>query len=338
MAKKFRVVQVGMCHEHADGKIFTLKEFYNEFEIVGIVDDRNSKTPRRERTDNYKPFDGVPRITEEEALSDPTVEGILIEPTNEDLVPFARRAVERGFNIHMDKPTGQKLEPFIDLVEYCRAKNIFLQLGYMFQGNPAVKFIQNFVCNGGIGDVISAEADMNHCYGDAQYDEYLSTFQGGIIYNLGCHLLDAIMPMMPGLPTRTHQIFLEGPGDLKGCANTAVSILEWPHATVTLHASSHAKGSHFVRRLRIIGTKGWMEVCPIERFDGKPLVCEMYISEAFGGYPAGRNRIEFAPQYDRYIEQLREFVKVVRGEIPNPNNYDRDILVHKAVRMASGLK
>ena len=60
-AKKVRVVQWGMCHEHADGKFKSVKKLPDDYELVGIIDDRASKTPREDR--DFKVFDGVPRMT-----------------------------------------------------------------------------------------------------------------------------------------------------------------------------------------------------------------------------------------------------------------------------------
>ncbi|NLG00767.1 MAG: hypothetical protein GX565_11545, partial [Lentisphaerae bacterium] len=56
--KRVRVVQWGMCHEHAEGKFQSLKRLPDDFELVGIVDDRASKTLREAR--NFKCYDAVP--------------------------------------------------------------------------------------------------------------------------------------------------------------------------------------------------------------------------------------------------------------------------------------
>ena len=62
------------------------------------------------------------------------------------------------------------------------------------------------VRDGWLGDVSFIEADMNHCYGDDGYQRYVGTFKGGILYNLGCHLIDMIEPMTVGMPTRIHSV------------------------------------------------------------------------------------------------------------------------------------
>ncbi len=45
--RKLRVIQIGMPHEHADGKIATLHMMPDTYEVTGIVDDNALDTPKR---------------------------------------------------------------------------------------------------------------------------------------------------------------------------------------------------------------------------------------------------------------------------------------------------
>ena len=47
MKKPLRTLFYGMTHEHAPGKLETLKKLPDEFEVVAIVDDRPRKSPTR---------------------------------------------------------------------------------------------------------------------------------------------------------------------------------------------------------------------------------------------------------------------------------------------------
>ena len=91
------------------------------------------------------------------------------------------------------------------------------------------------------------------------------------------------------------------------------------------------------RRLRIDGTKGTIDLCPIERFDGEHLALDLTLSEAAGGYAAGRQTVDLGVQTDRYMNQLRELAEIVRGERPNPAElYDHDLKVHEITLEACG--
>ena len=333
-AKKVRVVQWGMCHEHADGKFKSVKKLPDDYELVGIIDDRESKTPREDR--DFKVFDGVPRMTPEQLWADKSIQCVFVEVTNDDLIPIAWKVAKHGLAMHLDKPCGQNLKKFEALMDFCKARGIPVQIGYMFRVNPAIKFATKAVKEGWLGDIISVEADMYHDYGSKNYNAYIASFKGGIMYNLGCHLVDFILPMMPGMPTKAHVVRLPAPGDPDNAGTNCVSVLEWPHATVTVRSSRHAACSN--RWLRIQGTKGAIDLRPIERFDGKPTKLEMRLKFDVPGYKKGTHVVDCGIQKDRYADQLKELADIVRGRRPNPpGQYDHDVAVHKATLMASGM-
>lgn len=332
--RKVRVVQWGICHEHASGKFGSLKKIPDDYELVGIIDDRASKTPRQ--VGSFKLYDGVPRLTEEQLFADKSIDVVFVEVTNDDLVSVGMKCAQHGLPMHFDKPCGQSYAPFAEMVELCRRKNLPLQVGYMFRVNPAIRFIQKAVKDGWLGDIVSIEADMNHNYGGKSYPIYISSFKGGVLYNLGCHLVDFILPMMPGMPLRAHPVMLSAPGDPEGAKTNCVSIIEWPHATATIRSCSQSACSR--RWLRVSGTKGTIDLAPIERFDGKPTTLEMRLNHDVPGYKKGTHVVNCGVQKDRYADQLLELAKIVRGEMPNPTYlYDHDLAVHKVTLMACGM-
>jgi len=332
--RKVRVVQWGICHEHAEGKFSSLKKLPDDFELVGLIDDRASKTARFVK--GFEIYDGVPRLTEEQLFADKSIDAVLVEVANDDLVGVGMKCARHGLPMHFDKPCGQEFGPFKEMVDLCSRKNLPLQIGYMFRVNPAIRFIQKAVRNEWLGDIVSVEADMNHNYGGALYPPYIATFKGGILYNLGCHLVDFILPMMSGLPVRAHPVMLSAPGDPEGPKTNCVSVIEWPNATVTIRCCSQAACSK--RWLRVAGTKGMIDLAPIERFDGKPVTLEMRLAHDVPGYKKGTHTVSCGVQKDRYAAQLLELAQIVRGDIPNPTLlYAHDLAVHRVTLMACGM-
>jgi len=333
-AKKVRVVQWGMRHEHASGKFNSLKKLPDDYELVGIVDDLSSKTPAE--VNGLKLYDGVPRLTPEQVWADKSINCVFVEVTNDDLPGVAWKCAKHGLAMHMDKPAGQKFAQYEALVKFCKARGIPLQMGYMFRVNPAIKFCQKIVKDGWLGEIINVEADMDHSYGSAGYPAYIASFKGGQMYNLGCHLVDFILPMMSGMPTRAHFVKMPAPGDPENAATHCVSVIEWPRATVMLRTTRRAACNS--RLLRIQGTKGAVDLRPIERFDGKPTTLELRLAHDVPGYKKGTHIVNCGVQKDRYADQLKELADIVRGRVPNPDLYDHDIAVHKVTLMACGME
>ena len=86
MKERLKIAQIGICHEHASGKIVALKRLPEVFEIVGVVNDiETSKTPRcgNPNLDFYK---DLRWMTEEEVLNLPDLDAVVVEVPNNDLV------------------------------------------------------------------------------------------------------------------------------------------------------------------------------------------------------------------------------------------------------------
>lgn len=336
MKKPLRAIFHGLRHEHAPGKLDTLAKLRDTFEIVAAVDDLAGTTP----TWHASPptGKGLRLVSAEEALAMPDVDVVFVETANGDLLDAARPWAERGVAMHLDKPTGETRAPFRKLVSICRTKNVPLQLGYMFRANPAVRFCQGLVRDGVLGEVTHVEADMNHDYGNDAYQAYVSTFKAGLFYNLCCHLVDFIEPMMKGDFVRSSLCVGAAPGDPPGTKNRCAAMLEWPGATAFLRTCSRNAGGPQHRRLRVDGTNGTFELERIERFDGVPLRASLFLGKAAGPYVAGWHDFEFGPQTDRYADQFLELAEIVRGARPNPVElYDHDLRVHDVCLKACGL-
>ena len=326
MKKRLRTLFYGMTHEHAPGKIKTLRKLTDDFEVVAIADDRVRKSP----TYHTDPFDatGFCVVSEAEALAMSDIDVVFVETANRDLMEIARIYAARGVAMHCDKPCGEEMGPYREVVDLCRTKNVPLQIGYMYRANPAVRFMREAVEAGWIGDVVFAEADMNHSYGDDSYQLYTGTMKGGILYNLGCHLIDTLALFVKGDPVRVTTVCGRAPHDPAAAKNRMSAFYEFPGAEMLIRSCSRASGGVLCRRIRVDGTKGTLDLCPIERFDGGELALVMTLAEPVDGYTEGRHEISFGVQTDRYAGQLRELAAIVRGEIADTADYDHDLRVH----------
>jgi len=332
---RIRVGQIGVCHEHAAGKIATLRRMSDIFEIVGVADDRATSLTPRFAGDNLEPYEGLTLMTEELLLATPGLQAVTVEVPNLDLVPAALRCMKRNLAVHMDKPGGDDIDAFVRMRRGVEARNLPFQMGYMFRGNPAFRWCIGAVREGWLGEVFEIQANMSHDYGGDAYQAYLGQFRGGIMFNLGCHLLDAVVAMM-GAPTLVTPFLKAAPGDHARISNNCLAVLEYPRAIVALRACSKEVDGIARRSLKICGTNGSVELCPLERFDGKPLTLRLVLRQAAGGYGAGTHTIDFGIVADRYEAQLMEFARTIRGEIQNPYGADHDCLVQEVLLAASG--
>jgi len=332
--KKIKIGQIGVCHEHAAGKINTLRRMSDVYEIIGVVDDRTS-TAAKFAGGDLKPYEGLKWMTEDELLDYPGLQAVVVETPNSDLVPTAIRCMEHNLPMHMDKPAGEDLELFGQLLNGCKERNLPFQMGYMFRNNPAMQLCLKAVCRNWLGDIFEVQAGMSHNYGGDAYQRYLSNFKGGIMFNLGCHLIDFVIAML-GRPEKITPFLKSTAGVADTIKNNCLSILEYPHATVALRACSLEADGIEHRRLKVCGSKGTVELSPLERFDGKPLQMRLTLLEGNEEYSAGTHTVDLGIKLDRYQDQLLELAKIINGEMKNPCAYEHDYLVQETLLAASG--
>ena len=340
MKKPLKTLFYGLTHEHACGKFETLKRLRDDFEIVALVDDRPRGTTHflDERIDVEKAIhDGFRIISEDEARALEGIDIVFVETANADLMEVAGFFARRGIPLHCDKPCGEALEPYRSIVEECRTRNLPFQIGYMYRGNPALRFIADFVGKGGLGDVTFVEADMNHDYQHTGYAEYISSFRGGILYNLGCHLVDMVLPLVGERLVSATTFIGDAPGDPAGSRTSGAALLSFERTKALIRTSSRMPGGILCRRLRMDGSNGTIDLGPIERFDGGELKLQMTLKAAAAGCASGTREISFGVQTDRYAAQLLDLAAVVRGEKANDQDYDRDLAVHEATLRACGI-
>lgn len=323
MKRKLRALFYGVTHEHAYGKFMSLRRLSEDYEIVAVVDDRPRGTVHflDEKLDVDEVHRaGIPVISEAAAQALGDIDVVFIETANTDLMAVAGHYVARGTPMHCDKPCGEEREPYRTLLAECRAKNLPFQIGYMYRGNPALQWIWREVAAGAIGAVRFVEADMIHNYQKGNYAQFIGQFRGGIFYNLGCHLVDMLYPLVGGAPVESVQSQVEG--------TRALAYFRFGGGTeAILRASAGLAGGILARRLRIDGTKGTLDLSPIERFDGRELAVRIVAD--------GREEVRsFGVQTDRYAPQLRELAEIVRGTRPNDQDYVRDGWVHATTNQA----
>ncbi len=333
--EKVNIIQIGVCHEHANGKFATLKKLPDVFNVIGYVDERDfCKTPFYSQNLNPGLYEDYRKLTLDEALNYPGLEAVTVEVPNNDLVPVALKCMEHNLAMHLDKPAGEDLALYKKLLDGCKARKLPFQMGFMFRGNPAFQFCIRAIREKLLGDVFEIEGDMNHCYGAESYQEYIGQFSGGIMYNLGCHLIDFVVAAL-GRPENVTPFLKSAPGYPASIRNNCMAVLEYHQALVTLRSCSKDECNTGGRAIKIAGTKGTIKFSPVERFDGKSVEISLTLAEDRGLFPKGSHTLCFPPQRDRYEAQLKELAQVTRGEATPTYSYEHDYLVHEVTLAAS---
>ena len=139
---RIKFAQYGVSHAHASGKAAVLKE-NPDVEFCGVYE----PDPEARRTWGAgEAYEGVHWFgSKEEMLDDSSIAAIAVEGTVARNLGFTREALERGKHVWLDKPAGDDLAEFQDLIALAKAKGLMVQLGYMFRYNAGFQFIDSYI-------------------------------------------------------------------------------------------------------------------------------------------------------------------------------------------------
>lgn len=327
---RVKIGQIGVGHEHASGKIEALRRLSEHYEVIGYVEEEN---PGWCSPEAYR---GLPRMTEEELLSTPGLQAVAVETNMPELVSTATRCMERGLHMHLDKPGGETLEPFRQLIDGCRTRGLALQMGYMYRTNPAIGLCFRVLREGWLGEVFEVHAVMSRFDGDP-YRRFLAGYPGGAMFNFGSHLIDLVVAML-GRPENVVS-FQKATRD-DGLNDNGLAVLEYPRATATIRTSVVEADGMRHRRLLVCGTRGSAEVYPLEhpsdRYRLDALHVRLTLREGNSEYPAGTHIVSVGALNGRYDGQLIELAHTIRGEAKNPYTYEHDLVVQETLLAAAG--
>ena len=323
---RIRIGQIGTAHAHASGKMDTMRASA-DFEVAGIVEPDER---RRAALAASKTYAGVPVMTEDELLRTSGLQAVAVETEVKDLVPTAARCIAAGKHIHLDKPAGESLPALRRLLADASAHKLTVQMGYMLRYNPAIELCRKLIREGALGEIFSIEAAFGKIQGDAER-RGLAPYRGGGMFELGCHVIDSVVAIL-GRPEKVTPFTRNSSPLNDGFADNQLAVLEYPKAAAVVRVAliEHDGGAR--RQFVVCGTKGTMEIRPIEHPEAR-----LTLSSAHGEYKAGRQTLTFPKGRGRYDGDFEDLAKVIRGEKALEFSAAHDLAVHEIILRASGL-
>lgn len=329
--KKIRIAQIGI-NQYSHGKeIFeTLCKFPDIFEIAGycLVEDEEITCANK-----LYVFDSYPRLTLDQILQDDTIEAVTVETDEIHLTKYSTLAAKAGKHIHMEKPGGREGDEFANLVSIMKESQKVFHLGYMYRYNPFVIDALNAIKNGQIGDVLYIEAQMN-CLHGATLRQWLGNFEGGMMFFLGCHLVDLVVQIQ-GVPKKIVPYNKSSNVDGLTTCDFSMATLEYDNGVSFVKSTACEVGGYSRRQFVVCGTKGTIELKPFEMIDRTQPHYAIYTDRVIrrlednDWYGIGTSSTTGA--FDRYEAMILAFADYVLGKSVNPYTYDYELLVHKTL-------
>ena len=319
-----RIAQIGTGHAHAS----KLSVFRNspDYEVIGVAE---SDPELRKKVQSQELYRGLPWMTQEELLRTPGLQMVLVETRVRDLLTTAEACVSSGKHIHLDKPAGESLPHLRRILDSAARQKLLVQMGYMFRYNPAVVLLRDFLRQGWLGKVFEVHAVMSKVVDPASRGE-LAQYPGGIMFELGCHVLDLVVGIL-GRPDSVTP-FIQHISPLPDKLNdNMLAVLTYPQTTATVKASAQEVDGGDRRHLVVCGTEGTFHIQPLDN----PSAI-LTLSKPRGDYKQGRQEIKF-PKYARYVDDAADMARVIRGEKQADFSFEHDLNVQRALLEACKL-
>ena len=325
-----RLAQYGISHDHASGKARVMKES-NEIEFAGVYE---PSIEVRESIGKSDIYDGVHWFeSKEEMLDDDSIIGIAAQGRVSQNLTFAREILEHGKHVWFDKPAGDNLDEFREVLEIAKENDLFVQLGYMFRYNTGFQFILDWANSGKLGDIFSVRGRISSGQSNESHWkrwDSLGEHSGGIMFILACHLTDIIVALL-GRPTYVTPFSRHDGNDVPWYRNNTAAVFEYPRALAILESTALEVDSGKARRLEVYGTRGSAILEPLE-----PPSLRLCLDNDRDGYVKGWQTVPVEPR-PRYVESLRAFIADIRGEKTPDRSLEHEFIVQETVLRAAGI-
>lgn len=319
--KKIKIGQIGIGHNHAAALMPAVRKFPELFEVVGYAEENEHWI---DVWGAHSAYQGLPRLSVEEVIE--KSDAILVESDVPNLTRYAKMCVEAGKHIHMDKPASGTVEEFAEVLRIAKEKNLVVQTGYMYRNNYGIRKCLELIKDGKLGEIYSINAEMS-TYHAVDYKKWLTTFDGGIMYILGCHLVDLILYIL-GEPKKITKFFKHTGLDGVDFPDNNLVIMEYEKALARVFVSSVEVNGWGRRQFFVSGSKGSIDIRPIEN-NIKVEYSDLEIADHAYRDKKVLLDIEDIPANCRYDDMVQEFYDFIVGKKENPFSYEHELTLKK---------
>lgn len=323
--RKIRIAQIGSNYNSHGPQIFrSLCKQSELFEVVGyaLPENGHDLSPKR-----LSCFEGYREMTLEEILSDKSIEAVTVETDEIYLTKYAKMAVDAGKHVHMEKPGGIDPVAFASLIDAVKAQGNVFHIGYMYRYNPMVEELMARIRRGELGEIISVEAQMN-CHHPEEIRRWLGALPGGMMFYLGCHLVDLILQIC-GKPQEIIPLNCStGLGGVES-EDFGMAVFRYPHGVSFAKTSAYEYGGYLRRQLVVTGSLGTVELKPFEYGSEAHMFTDMRESRVHSWSDPGVSTT--SPEFNRYDHMLASFAAMVRGEAVNPYTADYELELYRTL-------
>jgi predicted dehydrogenase len=158
----------------------------------------------------------------------------------------------------------------------------------------------------------------------------VAEYRGGILFELGCHVLDLVIGLM-GKPDQVTAFNQHASSIEDDLMDNMLAVLQYPRAIATIKSSAQEVEGFARRHLVVCGSGGTFHIQPLDNPSAR-----VALSKPRGPYKAGYQDVTF-PKYTRYVADAADMARIIRGEKNSDFSYEHDLLVQRTLLEACQL-
>lgn len=322
------MAQFGTRHGHAEGKLAALRTSA-DVELAGVFEPDEARRAALDRPG--RAYHGVRWLSQAELLDDPAIVAVASEGLNVESLDQTLAIVRAGKHVWYDKPAGDDWDLWQQVMQVARARNLLVQVGYMFRYHEGFRRIASWQELGLLGEVFSIRAHMSTSISLAAR-RVIAAHSGGIFYDLAGHMLDQIVWAL-GRPKQVEKFFRQDGAEVPGFADNTLGVLGYQRALASIDIAA-MEPPPTARRFEVYGSRGSAILEPFEPA-GPIRLC---LVEAAGGWAAGAQSVPVRAQtrQELYELELKAFVATLRGQQPPDRTPDHELLVQETLLRLTG--
>ncbi len=243
----------------------------------------------------------------DDVLADPDLEAVVIATPVPTHYPLAKRALEAGKHVLVEKPPAMHGDEMDELVALAEERDLTLMPGHLLLYHPGVRKLKELIDSGELGDVLCV-------YGNRQNLGIVRTNENAL-WSLGVHDLSVILYLLGEDPVEAvahgRDFLTDGVEDVVFC------YLRFPSGKIA-HMHLSWLDPHKMRRMTVVGSKK-MAVFDDMELERKVTVYEKAPwkrAETYGEWQTRSGDI-YIPKIatDEPLRlECEEFLRLVRGE------------------------
>ena len=224
---------------------------------VAMVVDTDLEAARRLGEHHQAPF-----VTDyKEALSDTTIEVVVVATPNAFLAEIAIAALQAGRHVLVEQPMGRTVAEAVAIAGAASEAERILKIGFNHRYHPALTRAYAYYAEGVIGDIINIRARYGHGDRPNQAGDWRENREfagGGQLTDHGLHVLD-LVHWFAGEPKEVFSFLQTAVWPIKPLEDSAFALMRFESGVV---ASMHTAWTQWEEMFsfEIFGTQGSLTI------------------------------------------------------------------------------